>query len=241
MGSQEKNNYFKLVALIVDISYHVIWKYFSEKIVGENTFTFFLNRKEIKHSLVHAYETSKCCECFVEQVNRERLISKKQLLLLYTSDETKLIRGHQQSQSQKQNQICICNYFAIDSIDVNVIDITLANCIIKIFGIQEKGLDNWMKQIKDVRNEIFHLSDTRNITDEKFNRKWAKLEGSILGIAKLIDSTYAEETLKRIRETKTLIIIPDCMLKYEILCREYWRQKCTEFEVRIDISRYCRF
>lgn len=55
-----------------------------------------------------------------------------------------------------------------------------------------------MIKIKDVRNEIFHLSDTQEITDDKFNRKWIQLQGSILGIAELIDSAYAVEIERKI-------------------------------------------
>lgn len=89
-----------------------------------------------------------------------------------------------------------------------------------------------MIKIKDVRNEIFHLSDTQEITDDKFNRKWIQLQGSILGIAELIDSAYAVEIERKILQAKNLALIPYYMLKYEVLCRDYWRHKCAEFEVR---------
>ncbi|CAC5362586.1 unnamed protein product [Mytilus coruscus] len=223
MTEQYRNNYFKLVAVIVDVAFLVIWKYIREKILGLDSFETFLNKE--KHKLVHIYETSQCCECRIVNITGERLISRKQLLTLYKSDERNQIQDH-----RKYTQICICKYSAKKNIDVGVVDITLANYIIQKCGKHELGIDNWIEQIKDVRNEIFHLSDTQEMTDKKFSRKWTKLEGSIMGIAKVISSSFAVETEKHIMQTKKLTIIGDYMLKYEIICRDYWRNKCAEFE-----------
>ncbi|XP_063410841.1 uncharacterized protein LOC134693838 [Mytilus trossulus] len=87
-----------------------------------------------------------------------------------------------------------------------------------------------MTQIKDLRNEIFHLSDIKELTDNEYNAKWDTLKGSILGIVSLIDKDYEEEITKKIIYTKQLTVIPAYMLNYEILCRDYWRNKCAEFE-----------
>ncbi|CAC5393328.1 unnamed protein product [Mytilus coruscus] len=230
MTSKDKTNYFKLVALTVNIAYNVIWKYISERILDSLSFESFLNLKKEKHKLVHVYETKDCCECLSEKINGQRLISRKQLLLLYNSDETQQIKSHIKYIGGKMSQTCICNYSAIEKINVKIVDITLANHIIQQCGKHELGVTNWIEQIKDVRNEIFHLSDIQKLTDERFSRKWTKLEGSILGIAQLIDTHYAEQIKRNILQTKTLSFIPDYMLKYEILCRDYWKHKCAEFE-----------
>lgn len=231
MESLDKNNYVRLVTLIVEIAYHVIRRYITENIVGQNSFQSFLDIKKEKHKLIHVHETSKCCECISEEIMGERLISRKQLLLLYKSDKTKQIQTHRKYAAGKLTQICICTYSALENIDVNVVDITLANYIIQKCGNHEIGVDNWIEQIKDVRNELFHLSDIHEITREKFDRRWTTLEGSILGIAMLIDSAYAEDITKKILQTKKTINIPDYMLNYEILCRDYWSNKCADFEV----------
>lgn len=242
MPSTERTNYFKLVALIVDIVSPVISTYIRKNILDSSSFESFLNLLKEKHKLIHVFETLKCCECVSEMIKGEKLISKKQLLVMYKSDESKLVRHHQKYVGGKVVQICICKYIAIENIDVKIIDITLANYIILKCGKQELGIDNWMKQIQEVRNEIFHTSDIQEITDDKFNRKWETLKGSILGIASLINSEFEKETEENICQTKKVTIIPDSMssmLKNEILCRDYWKQKCAEFEVRWYVSCLC--
>ncbi|CAG2244025.1 unnamed protein product [Mytilus edulis] len=199
-----------------------------EKMLGTDSFNIFLNKE--KHKLVHIYETSQCCECTIEKISGEKLITKKQLLMLFKSDDMNLIREHRKYAGNKLIQICICKYSAKANIDVRVVDITLANYIIQKCGKHELGIDNWIEQIKDVRNEIFHLSDTKEMTDHIFSNKWTKLEGSIMGIAQVISSECAIEKEKTILQTKKLTIVSDYMLKYEIICRDYWRNKCAEFE-----------
>ncbi|XP_076086814.1 uncharacterized protein LOC143057394 [Mytilus galloprovincialis] len=229
MAPQEKINYFKLVALIADIACLVIWQYIRENILGKDSFETFLNKK--KHTLVHLYETLPCCECIVsKKINGERLVSRKQFLVLYKSIDRNKVYYHNKYACRKLTQICTCNYSANDNVDVKVVDITLANYIIKRCGKREQGVDNWIEQIKDVRNKIFHLSDIQKITDHKFNRIWTQLEGSILGIANLMGSVYVDEIEKKILQTKEHIFISSYMLKYEKLCCDYWRNKCAEFE-----------
>ncbi|CAC5406358.1 unnamed protein product [Mytilus coruscus] len=192
-----KTNYFKLVALIVDTACQVIWAHIRTKILGSSRFESFLNLIKEKHKLIHLFETNECCECVSELMKGERLISRKQLLLLYQSFESKQIQNHTKYVGRKVVRVCICKYVAIQNIDVKIIDITLANYVIRKCGKQELGLDSWMTQIKEVRNEIFHISDIQEITDDKFGRKWEKVKGSILGIAKLINSTFAEKNRDR--------------------------------------------
>ncbi|CAC5393353.1 unnamed protein product [Mytilus coruscus] len=169
-----KTNYFKLVALIVDTACQVIWAYIRTKILGSSRFESFLNLIKEKHKLIHLFETNECCECVSELIKGERLISRKQLLLLYQSFESKQIQNHTKYVGRKVVRVCICKYVAIQNIDVKIIDITLANYVIRKCGKQELGLDSWMTQIKEVRNEIFHISDIQEITDDKFGRKWKK-------------------------------------------------------------------
>ncbi|XP_052083316.1 uncharacterized protein LOC127720644 [Mytilus californianus] len=231
MEPRERTNYFKLVALLFDIACHVLYTYIREIILDSSPcFELFLNLKKEKHKLIHLYETAKCCECISEPIKGETLISRKQLLLLYKSDETKKNRNHRKFAGNKVAQICICKYTAIENIDVKILDITLAYYIINKCGKQELGVDNWTSQIREERNKIFHISDTQKMTDDIFKRKWEKINGSIMGIANLINRTFAEETEKQILQTKKLTVIPAYMDKYEKMCRDYWKNKCAEFE-----------
>ena len=194
MTEQYRNNYFKLVAVSVDIAFIVIRKYVREMILGPDNFVTFLNNE--KHTLVHIHQTSLCCECMTNKIHGEILISNKQLFILYKSDERKQIRDHKKYTGNKLTQICICKYSAKEYVDVRVLDITLANYIIQKCGKHELGLDNWIEQIKEVRNEIFYLSDIQEMTDQVFSRRWSKLERSIMGIANVIGSAFAVETAR---------------------------------------------
>ncbi|CAG2205717.1 unnamed protein product [Mytilus edulis] len=211
MEEQYRKNFFRLVAVIVDVVYLVIRKYIKEKILGSDSFESFLNKE--KHKLVHIFETSKCCECTIPSIQREKLISHQQFLMLYKSNKRNLISNHKKYAGGKLTQICICEYSAKANIDVRVVDITLANYIIQKCGKHECGIDNWIEQIKDVRNEIFHLSDIQELTDDEFSRKWTTLGGSITGIANVIGIAYAVEIEKNIMQAKKLTIIGDYMLK----------------------------
>lgn len=218
------------MALLVDTACPVIRTYITKKILGSNSFKSFLSLINEKHKLIHGFETNECCECVSELIKGEHLISLKQLLLLYHSDKSKHNQDHIAHVDRNKVRVCICKYVAIGNI--KVIDITLANFIIIKCGKQELGLDNWMKQIKEVRNEIFHMSDIQQITDAKFSRKWETLKGAILGIANLINSEFADKNEIKIKQTERITCVPEYMLKYETLCRDYWRNKCAEFEVR---------
>ncbi|CAC5362300.1 unnamed protein product [Mytilus coruscus] len=106
--------------------------------------------------------------------------------------------------------------------------------------LSQKGFKYMMLRKKHVSCAVKPYGYTRNIdmniqeiTDDRFNRKWETLKGSILGIASLINSEFEKETEEKICQTKKVTIIPDsmsCMLKNEIMCRDYWKQKCAEFE-----------
>ncbi|CAG2218046.1 unnamed protein product [Mytilus edulis] len=94
-----------------------------------------------------------------------------------------------------------------------------------------RARDNFLiEQIKNERNKIFHLSDLQEITDDEFRDKWSILEGSIMGIATVIGRACTDETEKNIMQANKLILIGDYMLKNEIICRDYWKNKCAEFE-----------
>lgn len=189
-----RTNYFRLVALVTDIACHVIQTYIREKILGSSSFESFLNLKRVKHKLFHLYEARTCCECLSDFIKGEKIISVKQFLLLYKSDESK----HIQSRSKYVRGICICKYIAIENIDIKSIGLPLAYYIILKCGKLQVGLDMWMRQIEEVRNELFHQSDIQELTDDKLSMKWEKVKGSSLEIAKLINSTFAVETSKKI-------------------------------------------
>lgn len=237
MAPKDRNNYFKLVTLMIDIACSVLWKYITENILGATSFGSFLDTKQEKHKLVHLFETNRCCQCTHEKKNRKRAISRNQLLKLYESDKTKQIRYHKCY--KKPIIICICNYSAQKNVDIKDVDITLANYIIRKCGKHQPEIYKYMEQIKDLRDEIFHLSDIQEITDNIFSRLWTKLEGSIVGLAKSQASEYANKIEKDILQIKGLTFIPDYMLKYEKLCRDYWEHKCVEFEVRFSTCCYC--
>lgn len=70
-------------------------------------------------------------------------------------------QNHASCLQENGSNLNICKYVAIENINIKVIDITLAYYIIRICGKPELALDNWMTQIKKVRNEKFHISNVR--------------------------------------------------------------------------------
>lgn len=230
MPPQNKDSHFKLVSLS-GIAFRVIQTYIEERILRPDSFETFLNKE--KHTLVHMYDTSPCCNCKSETIIRDGLLTRKQLLLLYKSDETKQIHDSKKLVGRKLSSICICKYSAKVDIEVKDLDLSLATLIIAKCRTCDPGIDIWIQKIKDMRNEIFHLSNIHEIADDKFIRKWNEIEGSIMEIANCINNVYHEETRKKILQTKKLTITYDYLLEYEILCRDLWKQKCVDFEVRI--------
>lgn len=87
MQPTKRANDFRLVALIVDIASHIIWTYIREKYFLQLGFESILKIKKEKHKLHHFYETSGCCECLSDIIKGEKIISRKQLYLLYTYDK----------------------------------------------------------------------------------------------------------------------------------------------------------
>lgn len=229
IAPHDRNSYFKLVALIVDIAYTVIQKFLKVKVLLSDSFETFLNKE--KHKLVHMYETAHCCECNSGKIVGKRMISRKQLLMFYTLDDSKRTHNHIKRVRGKLSQTCICQYSA-KPVNVQLVDITIANYIIQKCTKNKEGIEDFIEQIKDIRNDVFHLSDIQKITNEDFSSKWTTLEYSILKIAEIVDTPYAEEIEKRIKQIEKLTFIPDYLLKYEILCRDYWEQKYAEFEVK---------
>ncbi|CAG2242416.1 unnamed protein product [Mytilus edulis] len=68
------------------------------------------------------------------------------------------------------------------------------------------------------------------MTDDKFHRNWQKLEGSIIGIANLVQNDLPKDIRGKIENVKQLVVFSDQELKNERLCRDYWMYKCSTFE-----------
>lgn len=215
----------------MDVSHFVLWKYIEEKVLGSHSFESYLNNPQTKHKIFHIYKNILCCECNLTKMEGEKIISEKQFQMLYKCDEKKSIANHKKYIRVKVTQTCICCYSAVKNVSVRVLDITLAKVLIKRCGKQALGLEMWMGKITEIRNEIFHLSDIQEMADDKFNRRWQQLEGSIMGIANLLQNNLPKDIQVKIKNIKRLVVISDQVLKHERLCRDYWKYKCAELEV----------
>lgn len=225
----------------MEVSYFVLWTYIEEKVLGSDNLESYLNTIKTKHSIYHTYSKIQCCKCETTKNVAEKLISKKQFQMLYECDENKSLSVHEKFVKGRLVQKCICCYSAVQNVNVRIFDITLANILIKTCGMHPPGLDMWMRTITEIRNEIFHLSDIQEMTDHKFNLIWQKLEGSIMGIANLLQKNQPNDIQREIEIVKRLEVFSDQELKYERLCRDYWNCKCAEFEVLFICLRHIDF
>lgn len=227
-----QRNYHRLVSLIVDVSQFVLWKYIEDQELGSGNFESYLNTVGTKHTIFHLYKNILCCKCKMKKIVKEKIISEKQFTMLYRRDVEQSVREHKKYSGEKLFQTCICCYSAVQNVNLRVLDITLAKILINKCGKPAPlGLDVWLSTITEIRNEIFHLSDRQEMTDDKFHRNWQKLEGSIIGIANLVQNDLPKDIRGKIENVKQLVVFSDQELKNERLCRDYWMYKCSTFEV----------
>ncbi|XP_071141762.1 cell adhesion molecule DSCAML1-like [Mytilus edulis] len=210
----------------------VIHKYVKVCILKDLTFEDY--RLKNDHKLVHQYFglNIKCCsEKFVPpKKNGPKKIKMNEFDILFKEDQTK-----SKHKNEKKNWKCCCVYVP-NPIELSSMDITLTHSIIDIC---EEGLENHkyeisrMKQIKDKRNEIFHMSDSKSVDQKKFEEMWNNLSDSVQLIANKISKEEGENVQQQISVQKTLVRVSEDDMKQLQLYRYYWRDKCLECEQQL--------
>lgn len=232
-------HFYRLVALLMEVPPEVIRKYISTNILSNGEkFQEYLEKN--KHTLFHLYESMNCCMC-VKNGKRKlsKTLSKDQFRILFKSYHEKQNNSHKKYSGERLVQTCICHHVPIQDIDVSVLDITLANVILtKCENIpHERGVYNWLEQIVKVRNALFHLTDVRSIDDNKYTYYWNFISGSVDGLSNLVGKHYNESVKNKVNEIKKKFVISGSEYMEERLCREYWRDKCVKFEVRLCLKK----
>lgn len=220
-----------MVLLIVDIAGLVIKDYIDKEILKDKPFKSFLNESITKHSLFHCYKgIVRCCECppGVKKPNNSNNLTHKQLQNLYDKNDNNKNTSHTIFK-KKDKQECICSYTAKQKITIRDLDITLLNCVIN--AATTSMVDQRVNQITNIRNEIFHFSDSQQVDSDYLIARWPLVAGSIMGISNKIGVTYAKNIRLKIEKIFRYQLKVNATVAYERLCTEYWETKCTEFEV----------
>lgn len=225
------DNYYRLVAFIIDIAVNVLHNYLTVCILKGSSLQDYL-LKNI-HTFVHLqYGLDKTCCKLPYMGNKKKKEYQKRYLnfeefnKLFTEDPKIpcILR------SDKHH---CCLSFAPENIDVNSLDISLM-CSIMNTCVDWTNIEHDKAQIDDikkVRNTIFHSSDSKSIDQNEFESQWNKLSYQVKYLAKTISSDEEKHVEKQISEIKKMVRISIDDLKIKQLCLDYWKDKCSEFEV----------
>lgn len=234
MSEEDENNFYRLVAFVVDIAPEVIREYFKKKVLNGDTFESYLNKH--KHILYHLVFPRDCCECPSKGGHaNDKALSNEQMKLLYDFN-TNPCQNSNEIKKMKlniNNFYCICKYSAKKNISVkDVLDTTIACCIMMNCETKNKSRENWMTQIKKTRNKIVHKTDTKSISIVEFEKHWATLKRSVMGLASWLDKEYETDVCNKIEHLKSRQIIDTDKFKEVQLLHEWVRDKLFENEVR---------
>ncbi|XP_071179227.1 uncharacterized protein [Mytilus edulis] len=222
----EEENFYKLIAFLVDVCPKVVCNYFKRNILCGDTFASYLKRK--KHILFHLNCNKKCCEC-VSEVLQQKHISNNHFKSLFDEDKNKRVH---------RGKNCICIYVAKKNINPYVVlDISLANCMLKNCEKVDNEIDHWLTTLINTRNKIVHSTDTKSINELDFNYYWKNIEGAVFGLAKAIDDEYEQTVVANVEYLRRRQMLSDDKLKECQLLHDWWRDKCCDFEKTLDESR----
>lgn len=217
----EEENFYKLIAFLVDVCPKVVCNYFKRKVLCGDTFESYLNTR--KHILYHLNCTNKkCCECTVKVVQQKQL-SNDNFKSLFDEDLNKKVH---------HGKNCICIYAAKKSISPAVVlDISLASCMLKNCEHLDNDIDHWLNTLKNTRNKVVHSTDTKSINDQEFKYHWQIIQGAVFGLAKSIDDEYEKTVAANVEYLSCRQMLSDDKLKECQLLHDWWRDKCCDIEV----------
>ncbi|VDI34838.1 Hypothetical predicted protein [Mytilus galloprovincialis] len=205
MASAGQQDFLKrLQQFYGDVVMNVVHVYFEREVLDKTTFFFFLdkNKHELFHELIPQIF---CCECLksnsIASVSKTGCLDAFQFDLLYDRSacaET----NHEIKRGQKFQQHCICNINP-NRVEVADLDIILIRAVIKTCCKRTlPGNPSWLKEIKDVRNYIYHTGSSSRISKSDFEEKWSLLEKNTLNIAMMTGKSFQYMTQKEIQRLK---------------------------------------
>lgn len=224
------------MAFIIDIAVKVLHKYLRRCILQGSTLEDYL-LKNI-HIFVHIQYglDNTCCKQLhlfgkSKNKNQERHLNFGQFKKLFREDKTKSCKSNQKTKKAK----CCCCSFVPENIDVGSLDISLM-CSIMYTCVDWTNRAHERAQIdhiRNVRNIIFHSSDSKSVDQKQFESLWDELSYPVKYIAKTISSDEEKHVEKQISDHKKMIRISEDDLKIKQLCLDYWKDKCLDFEVSL--------
>lgn len=227
------NNYYRLVAFIMDIASPVIHNYVTSCILKGSTFENYLlkNVNTFVHSNFRYNQTCCLSKCnWKKSKNFQRLLRKEDFNKLFGFDKNK--SAHTTCTNITGIDFCCCPYFP-NSVAVSSLDISLTYSILKLCeDWTNRSNDRYqIEEIKKCRNQIFHMSDSKTVSTDEFEIVWNHLKYSVKKIANTISKEEKQRVKKQILDKKKMVRISEDDLKQHQLYRSYWRDKCLEFEV----------
>ncbi|CAC5390610.1 unnamed protein product [Mytilus coruscus] len=200
---RERLYYMKCLAFILGIGMDVLLNYFEQKILGNSDFYCFV--EDNKHYLYHAHNPSiKCCECstlLLASSYKTRGLNKRQFEILFDIGLPTDMVHYQVGSNNQMTQDCLCRFMPKPSNDVDCMDITLMNAVIKACFFDRKlsihGSPTDLETFKNTRNYLAHSSD-RRLSESEFKTKLQESEQAILGIAKSVGKYFAKESKRKI-------------------------------------------
>ncbi|XP_076079875.1 uncharacterized protein LOC143049980 [Mytilus galloprovincialis] len=205
MASGGQHDFLKrLQQFYGDVVMNVVHVYFEREVLDKTTFFLFLDK--YKHELFHELIPKiQCCECFksnsIASVSKTGCLDAFQFDLLYDRSacaET----NHEIKKGHKFQQYCVCNINP-KRIEATDLDIILIRAVIKTCCKRTlPGNPSWLKEIKDVRNYIYHTGNSSRISKSDFKEKWSLLEKNTLDIAMMTGKAFQYMTQKEIQRLK---------------------------------------
>ncbi|VDI32907.1 Hypothetical predicted protein [Mytilus galloprovincialis] len=194
----------RLQQLYGNVVMNVVHVYFEREVLDKTTFFFFPDKN--KHELFHEFIPKiSCCECFksnsIASVSKKGCLDEFQFDLLYDRSEC-AETNHEIKRGQKFQQYCVCNINP-NRVEAADLDIILIQAVIKTCCKRTlPGNPSWLKEIKDVRNYIYHTGNSSRISKSDFEEKWSVLEKNTLNIAIMTGKSFQHMTQKEIQRLK---------------------------------------
>ncbi|XP_052066121.1 uncharacterized protein LOC127705810 isoform X2 [Mytilus californianus] len=198
---EHKDNVGKLVLLIANIAKKVIKKIITcTLLTNDQTLTSYLKNVNNKHALFHAWHNNKrCCQCKTDDnVQKESMLTKQQFHIMFNNSGS-VPQSHQHIKYSKI--YCFYNIEVNENVSLDVLDVSVATCllvcgctpeIVPELTDRQSILDS-MKNIKDKRNEIFHMTALKHLSDDEFTDKWQKIRIPVVKLASVINSHFHNE------------------------------------------------
>ncbi|CAC5400191.1 unnamed protein product [Mytilus coruscus] len=191
-------NFVRMFMLLVEVAVGVIRAFLEDKIKPDN-FESFLQQH--RHDLYHlCYNRGRCCSCGLSPTfPTQAVIRKAQLDILFVQRPG--------VNCSSNSRVCSCSYIATPNIQLNTIDITLCFAIINNFITLDKNQNDFLNDIRVVRNEISHFAHQHDITSVEFDRMWKKVIKASIHLATCINNTYSADIQDKIERLRTRPIL----------------------------------